>query len=315
MITSATLQDNILKLLSTGDTYSVQEIKSHLFEIGIEDYSEGQFSGSMNTLQRNGTIKKTERGIYSLRQDSDQAKLKTCFVISAIGDEKSETRKKADQLFKHIILPVCESCGFVAERVDQMNDADSITQKIIDSLENADLVIADTTGHNPNVFYEMGYRKRTNKPIIHLRQQGERLPFDVAAIRTLDYDLTDLDSVESIKERLQKTINSFSNQTSEEMFNSQNDTSFENTTLPILPILYQILDALTDLKIEVKNNNATALETVINTMQKAQPKMSQEDAIIAHLLPAMVENPEILNQLIEIGQKSPSQQRTLKLRK
>ena len=85
--------------------------------------------------------------------------MKTCFVVSPIGDEKSDIRKNADQLFKHIILPVCESCGFIAERVDQMNDADSITQKILDSLENADLVIADITGYNPNFFMKWDFEK------------------------------------------------------------------------------------------------------------------------------------------------------------
>ena len=307
MITSAILQEFILKLLSDGEPYSVQEIKAYLLKVGIEGYSEGQFAGSMNTLQRNGTLKKTERGIYALCQEEEKH-LKTCFVVSPIGDEKSDTRKNANQLFKHIILPVCNSCGFIAERVDQMNDADSITQETLDSLENADLVIADITGHNPNVFYEMGFRKRTNKPIVHLRKHGEHLPFDIAAIRTLDYDLTDLDSVESTKDRLEKTINSFTFLSSDDPIGGSNDLANENVASPILPILYQIMDAISDLQAEVKNNNSSALETVINTMQKAQPKMSQEDALMAQLLPAMLENPTMLHQLMELGEKYPTQQ-------
>ena len=314
MITSAILQENILKLLSDGKPYSVQEIKAYLLEIGVEGYSEGQFAGSMNTLQRNGTLKKTERGIYTLRQEEDKH-LKTCFVVSPIGDEKSDIRKNADQLFKHIILPVCENCGFIAERVDQMNDADSITQKILDSLESADLVIADITGHNPNVFYEMGFRKRTNKPIVHLRKHGEHLPFDIAAIRTLDYNLTDLDSVESTKDRLEKIICSFTFLSSDNPIGESNDLANENVASPILPILYQIIDAISELQTEVKNNNSNALETVINTMQKAQLKKSQEDVLMAQLLPAMLENPKMLNQLLELREKYPTQQNRKNLRR
>lgn len=60
-------------------------------------------------------------------------------------------------------------------RVDQINDSDSITQTIIDKLLSSELVIADISGHNPNVFYEMGYRKCTDKPIIHLKKKGESI--------------------------------------------------------------------------------------------------------------------------------------------
>jgi len=315
MVKSAIIQEHIIELLSDGESYSVQEIKAYLAGINVGEYSEGQFAGSMNTLQRNGTIKKTERGIYSLRQESEEDKnLKTCFVVSSIGSEKSDVRKNADQLFKHIIMPVCERCGFVAERVDQMNDADSITQKILDCLESADLVIADTTNHNPNVFYEMGFRKRTNKPIIHLRKNGENLPFDIAAIRTLEYDLTDLDSVDSIKDRLEKTINSFSYLSPNETPNNSDDFVQTNVASPILPMLYQILDAISEVHIEIKNNNNNTLETVINTLQKSQPKISQEDAWMAQLLPAMLQNPSMLTQLMELGERFPSKQDNKKLR-
>ena len=203
MVTSATLQEKILELISDGEIYSVQKIKAYLSEVGISEYSEGQFSGSMNTLLRNGTVKKAERGMYSLVQKEEEIYMKKCFVVSPIGNEGSEVRKNADKLFKYIILPVCESCGFTAERVNHMNDAGSITDKILENLDAADLVIADVSGQNPNVFYEMGFRKRTGKPIIHLRGQGETLPFDISAIRALEYNLTDLDSVESAGKQTQ----------------------------------------------------------------------------------------------------------------
>lgn len=315
MVKSAILQEHILEFLADGKPYSVQDIKLFLSEVNVGEYSEGQFAGSMNTLQRNGTIRKTERGVYALRQDGDDKILKSCFVVSPIGSEKSDIRKNADQLFKHIILPVCESCGFKAERVDHMNDSDSITDKILESLENADLVIADISGHNPNVFYEMGFRKRANKPIIHLRRQGEALPFDVSTIRTLEYDLTDLDSVELTKDRLEKTINSFSFSLSDEVIDFTNDLLHENATSSIIPILFQILDAVSDLQSEIKSNNSNTLETVINTLQNAQPKMSTQDVLMAQLLPSMLENPKMLNQLIELGEKYPNQQGNKNLRR
>lgn len=81
--------------------------------------------------------------------------MKECFVVSGIGSEGTDVRKRADQVFKYIISPVCEECGFNVVRVDKVNQADSITQTIIEYLINSELVIADITGHNPNAFYEM----------------------------------------------------------------------------------------------------------------------------------------------------------------
>ena len=86
--------------------------------------------------------------------------MKKCFVVSPIGEEGSEIRRRADQVYKYIISPVCEECGFEAIRVDKINQSDSITQTIIDYLTSSELVIADITGHNPNAFYEMGYRTK-----------------------------------------------------------------------------------------------------------------------------------------------------------
>jgi DNA-binding PadR family transcriptional regulator len=66
MIKSSKIQEMILGLLSDEQNHSVQEIKRYLEERNIISYSEGQFAGSINTLLRNGSIRKIERGIYSI---------------------------------------------------------------------------------------------------------------------------------------------------------------------------------------------------------------------------------------------------------
>jgi len=313
MAKSATIQECIVSFLADGQARSVQNIKAHLTKLNIGNYSEGQFAGSINTLQRNGKIKKLDRGVYSLRtKDEEEKNMKTCFVVSPIGNANSEIRKNADKLLKYIIKPVCEEFNIV--RADQAHDAGSITQTILENLETADLVIADLSGHNPNVFYEMGFRQRTGKPIIHLKKHDEIIPFDVSAIRTFDYDLTDLDSVESIKERLRQTISSFSFELEGGISDNPEESIQEKMTQPILPILYQILDAISDLRSEVSNIDHRALQTAITTMQSTQPKMSQEDMLLAQLMPAMIQNPSLMKQLIELGEKYPAQQKNRKSR-
>ena len=300
MTTSSRIQESLLSFLSDQQEHSVQSMKSYLSEIGLQDYTEGQFAGSINTMLRNGSIRKIDRGIYSIALRREN--MKTCFVVSPIGKENSNTRINADKLFKHIIKPVCDACDFNPIRVDKLNDANSITQTIIEHLEKSDLVIADITELNPNVFYEMGYRARTQKPLIHLKRKGERLPFDVTTIRTLEYDLTDLDSVEEIKERLAQTIESFDYSDSSESV--AEEPSITNSPSTIMPVLYEILDSINEVKREIQNNNDQTLATVIRSMQPAQPQVSPETAMQMQLLGSFVQNPEAFMKLVELVDKT-----------
>ena len=300
MISSSKLQEKIIDFLSDQGNHTVQEIKMYLDQNGVDGYTEGQFAGSINTMQRNGTIRKIERGVYSIRKRSQD--MRKCFVICPIGDEGSETRMNSDKLLKYIISPVCEMCDFNAIRVDQQNDASSITQSIIDSLEVSDLVIADISGHNPNVFYEMGYRARTKKPMIHLRRKGENIPFDVNAIRTLDYDLTDLDSVEEVKERLKKTIESFTYTDSTET-PEEEVTGNDNVSPAIMPVLYQILDKMGELETAVKSFSPETIGTIVKSMQPTQPQMSSDTALQMQLMNGFIQNPEGFMKLIEFSEK------------
>lgn len=299
MVSSANIQRKIIDYLSDQESHSVQEIKSFLRQCEIGDYTEGQFSGSINTLLRNGTIRKIDRGIYALKIRSED--MKKCFVVSPIGQDGSDIRSNADKLFKYVIKPVCEACDFEPVRVDQLNDANSITQTIIESLDSADLVIADMTGHNPNVFYEMGYRARTKKPMIHLKRKGESLPFDVNTIRTLEYDLTDLDSVEEVKDRLKKTIESFTYPDADDT--PEEDEPQDNASSAIIPILYQLLDLVTEMKADIKNFSNDTIGAIVRNMQPAQPQISPDAAMQMQLMNGFMQNPEAFMRMVEFADK------------
>lgn len=296
---SARIQEIITDLLSKKQFCSVQEMKDYIKEYG--DYTEGQFSGSINTMLRNNTIKKIDRGVYAMKKSKED--MKKCFVISPIGEEGSETRKRADQLYKYIIKPVCEKCEFDPIRVDQINDTDSITQTILDHLNTAELVIADISEHNPNAFYEMGYRKSLSKPIIHLKQQGEKIPFDIASIRTFDYDLSDLDSVDTVKERLVKTIQNL-NFVTEDTADEETNNDIGNKN--ILSILYEILNKLDDLGNQIKTDNSETIQTIIKTYADVMPAQKQEssdDLMTRMIMEQLIKNPSSADSLIALADK------------
>jgi hypothetical protein len=176
----------------------------------------------------------------------------------------------------------------------------------MEHLESSDLVIADISTHNPNVFFEMGYRARTRKPIIYLRCEDESLPFDISTIRIIDYSLTDLEKVDSVKDRLEKTINSFAFSNEDDILNSNESTLQESVTSSMLPTLYNILDAVGRIENKIESVNKDTLSTVIQTLQNTQPQMSPEAAMQNQLMSLFFQNPDSMLKLAEIADKFPT---------
>lgn len=135
-------------------------------------------------------------------------KEKICFIIAPIEELGSEIRKRSDQIFKHIIEPVAQACGYKPIRADHISESGIITNQVIEHIVEAPLVIADLTGHNANVFYELAIRHAMRKPIVQIINKSERIPFDIASMRTVHIDIHDLDSVEEAKQEIINQIRS-----------------------------------------------------------------------------------------------------------
>lgn len=131
-----------------------------------------------------------------------------CFFIAPIGDPDTDIRKRSDQVLKHVIRPAALACGFEARRADEISEPGIITTQIIQHIIDDAMVIADLTGKNPNVFYELAIRHALRKPYAQIIQKGDRIPFDVAAVRTIEVDHRDLDSVDAAKEELTRQMQS-----------------------------------------------------------------------------------------------------------
>ena len=135
---------------------------------------------------------------------------KVCFIISAIGESGTPTRERADKVYKYLIAPVCEDLGYKPIRVDHVNAVDNINETIINYLKTAHMVVADMTEHNPNAFYELGFRQALELPLVPIIESGGKLPFDVITTRTTFYD-TDVSRIEESKVDLKSKMQSFEN--------------------------------------------------------------------------------------------------------
>jgi nucleoside 2-deoxyribosyltransferase len=75
-------------------------------------------------------------------------------------------------------------------RIDEKAGPGVIFRDIQRELEQAEIIIAEITPANPNVFYELGYAHALGKPTILLARRGAELPFDIQSFRVVFYDDT-----------------------------------------------------------------------------------------------------------------------------
>ncbi len=138
---------------------------------------------------------------------------KTCFVISRIGAEDSPERRESDCVLRYIIKPAMERVGYAEPvRVDEQDKPAHITTEIIQQLINADLVVADLSGLNPNVFYELGIRHAFQKPCILLSNWDPEPPFDLAHTNTIRFVHNDPNSHDKAIDRIISQIQMFENE-------------------------------------------------------------------------------------------------------
>jgi hypothetical protein len=80
--------------------------------------------------------------------------------------------------------------GYSIKRGDDFFSKYSIMADVWSAIVNTKLVIADCTGRNPNVFYELGMAHALDRPVIMITQNMEDIPFDVRHLRIIPYEYT-----------------------------------------------------------------------------------------------------------------------------
>jgi len=98
-----------------------------------------------------------------------------------------EYREPFDTFYREVIKPQAEKLYKVV-RIDEKSGPGVIFQDMQRETGQSDVVIAEITLANPNVFYELGYAQALGKPTILLAQRGGKLPFDIASYRVVFYD-------------------------------------------------------------------------------------------------------------------------------
>jgi len=106
-----------------------------------------------------------------------------CFVIMPFKSELD--------LMYGTIKKGLNQAGYICNRVDEIPGSTPIINKILTEILRSRYIIADLTGCNPNVFYELGiahsFKDASN--IIIMKQNNAKIPFDVTHLTYIEYDV------------------------------------------------------------------------------------------------------------------------------
>ena len=144
------------------------------------------------------------------------------------------------------------------------------------------------TGHNPNAFYELGFREALNRPMIPIIHHGESLPFDVSSNRTIMYSLEveDIDVAKNKlhemiksfdgfimpdeKEQQQTTLNDLNNKIDDILANSSNQT-INNKLDKILELLKKNTNKNFTISSEINGIDSKGIRTFLERSRESTP--------------------------------------------
>lgn len=208
---------------------------------------------------------------------------KTCFVIGPIGAENSEIRRHADWLLEGIITPVVTEFGFRIVRADKIATPGMIDSQVINHVIDAELVVADLSNWNPNVFYELGLRHMAEGAVIHMIDRAnEEIPFDVKPYRTILFGWASFNEFEQSKEDLRAQVREVLDEThavDNPVIRARGQIKLRETASPKEQ---EILSMIEDLRSQVRGLEAARMvereEAVrVLTVAEAMARMAEAD--------------------------------------
>ncbi len=195
---------------------------------------------------------------------SMDSKKRSCFIITPIGDEGTEIRRHIDGIIDAAIIPVLEN-EFDVKAAHHINEPGNITKQIIKQVYECDLVIANLTGRNPNVMYELALRHSIGKPTIMICDKETTLPSDIISERTNFY-INDSKGVLELRKKIKKCLN---------------EIDFENTERksPIYDALSEIeIESILVKKVQKENpQDAEILSLILDRIDSLENKIATKN--------------------------------------
>lgn len=108
-------------------------------------------------------------------------------------------------VYENAILAAAANCNITCKRGDDFFSSAEIMDEVWSAIVGSELCIADCTGRNPNVFYELGIAHTLGRPCILIAQSVHDIPFDIQHRRAIIYENSD-DGIQKCRSALEKSI-------------------------------------------------------------------------------------------------------------
>jgi hypothetical protein len=183
-----------LGLHDYSNRYVMSEIISGLVDAGLVEIKDSQFAATPLVAKMQTALN------FSLR-DLSEAGPGTILANPLFGHPEPPNpmpevfvlmpfSEELQPVYEDHIKAVAASLGMSAARGDDFFAAKAIVSDIWNAIYSSRIVIADCTGRNPNVFYEIGIAHTIGKPTVLISQNIEDVPFDLRHIRCIVYQYT-----------------------------------------------------------------------------------------------------------------------------
>lgn len=155
---------------------------------------------------------KAQKAFKKLEKSAKVSSSDSCFVMMPFSDPQG-------QYYEKIYKPAIEKAGMAPVRADdEIFGTGKIIDQIWSGINSAKVLIAELTGRNPNVYYELGLAHALQKPVVLVSSNEEDVPFDLNHIRVIYYDVNDPFWGSKLIEKVAENILSAINNPSEAIF-------------------------------------------------------------------------------------------------
>jgi hypothetical protein len=147
--------------------------------------------------------------------------VKTCYLSIPFGIKLDAQGRRIDfdAVYRLLLLPCLRKIGFEVSRPDDLESSVVLQRAVFEAVLRSDLMLADVTGNQPNVLYELGIRHALRRnATIAVMASGGVIPFDLQLVRIIPYELDDegiprQEAIGRFRERLESVLRERLNQT------------------------------------------------------------------------------------------------------
>lgn len=182
-----------LRILDSRFYHFIREFELRLTQLGlIEIDSEGNLRTTDRWADLAGALKLSLSQLSTY--DENSVICNPAFGLPAKPPVEAEVfvlmpfAREMRPVYEDHIKVVASGLGLSVARADDFFTADSIIRDIWNAINACRIIVADCTGRNPNVFYEIGVAHTLGKPVILIVQTIDDIPFDVRHLMTIVYD-------------------------------------------------------------------------------------------------------------------------------